>query len=180
MKDGCRLLMETIVSIEHFNIKEILVHGLYNSWKTFSLLYRPSTVHPLCHDIAYKSCGSSSHAPHAYEHPPVKPANQVRCCLSCRPCLQKRWLSCQQNQPFEEDFPYHLGWLSVTVDALVPSKAPFSNPPKLCRTLCWPPNCRWLVTVLPQGNVELHFDSFFTTYFNGGWRGEWQSCGNRW
>ena len=46
-------------------------------------------------------------------------------------------------------------------------KAPFSNPPKLCGTLCWPPNCRWLVTVLPQGNVELHFDLFFTPYFNG-------------
>ena len=60
--------------------------------------------------------------------------------------------------------------LSVTVDAPVPRKAPFSNPPKLCGTLCWPPNCRWLVTVLPQGNVELHFDFFFTAYFNG-WRG---------
>jgi hypothetical protein len=88
--------------------------------------------------------------------------------------LQKRWFSCQRNQPFEEDFSYHLGWLSVTVDALIPSKAPFSNPPKLCGTLCWPPNCRWLVAVLPQGNVELHFDLFFTAYFNGGW---WEGCG---
>ena len=88
--------------------------------------------------------------------------------------LQKRWLSCQLNQPFEEDFSYHLGLLSVTFDALVPSKAPFSNPPNLCGTLCWPPNCCWLITVLPQGNVKLHFDLFFTAYFNGGWRGE---CG---
>ena len=28
-----------------------------------------------------------------------------------------------------------------------------------------------LVTVLPQGNVKLHFDLFFTAYFNGGCRG---------
>ena len=87
--------------------------------------------------------------------------------------LQKRWLSCQRNQPFEEDFSYHLGWLSVIVRVL-PSKAPFSNSPKLCRTLCWSPNCRWLVTVLLQGNVELHIDLFFTAYFNRGW---WGECG---
>jgi hypothetical protein len=88
--------------------------------------------------------------------------------------LQKRCFSCQQKPTFEEDFSSHLGWLSVTVRALLPSKAPFSNPPKVCGTLCWPPNCRWLVTVLPQGNVELHFDLMFTPYFNGGWRRE---CG---
>ena len=45
MKDGCRLLIKISVFIEHFNVKEILVHGLYNSWRTFSLLYRSSTVH---------------------------------------------------------------------------------------------------------------------------------------
>jgi len=96
----------------------------------------------------------------------------------CR--YKKKLFSCQRNQPFE-DFSYHLGWLSVTVRAVLPSKAPFSNPTKLCGTLCWPPNCHWLVTVLPQGNVELHFVVFFTAYFNGGWQGGvWQSCGNRW
>ena len=168
VKDGCRLLIKTIVFIEHFSVKEILLHGLYSSWKTFTLLYRLSTVHSLCHDAAYKSCGASSRAPHAYQHPPVKPANRARCCLSCRP-LQKRWFSCQLNQPLEEDFFYHLGWLSVTVRAVLQSKAPFSNPPKLCGTLCWPPNCRWLVTLLPQDNVELHFHLFFTAYLNGGW-----------
>ena len=168
MKDGCRLLIKTTVFIEHFSVKEILVHGLYNSWKTFSLLYRPSTVHPLCHDAAYESCGASLCVPHAYQHPSVKPANRGLCCLSCGPCYKKGWFSCQRNQTLEEDFSYDLGWLSVTIDALVPSKAPFSSPPKLCGTLYWPPNCRWLVTVLPQGNVELHFDWFFTTYFNGG------------
>ena len=79
--------------------------------------------------------------------------------------VTKRWFSCQWSQPFEEDFSYHLGWLSV------PSKAPFSDPPMSCRTLFWQPNCRWLVTVLPQGNVKLNFDLFFTAYFNGGWCG---------
>jgi len=89
VKDGCRLLIKTIVFIEHFNVKEILLHGLYNSWKTFSLLYMPSTVHPLCHGAAYESCGASSCAPHAYQNPSVKPANRAQCCLSCRPCYKK-------------------------------------------------------------------------------------------
>jgi hypothetical protein len=40
-----------------------------------------------------------------------------------------------------------------------------------CRTLCWPPNCRWLVTILPQGNVKLHFELFSTAFLMvvGGW-----------
>jgi hypothetical protein len=91
--------------------------------------------------------------------------------------VKKRWLSYQRNQPFEEDLCYHFGRLSVNVRALLPSKVPFSNPTKLCGTLCWPPNCRWLVTVLPQGNVELHFDLFFTAYLNGGW---WGSAAKLW
>jgi len=36
--------------------------------------------------------------------------------------------------PFEEDFSYHLSWLSVTVRALVPSKAPFSDHSISCET----------------------------------------------
>ena len=126
VKDGCRILIQTIVFIEHFNVKEILLHGLYNSWKTFLLVYRPSTVHPLCHDAAYESCIASSRAPHAFQHPPIErdvyPVRRVT----------KMWFSWQRNLPVEEDFSYHLGWLSVTVRALLPSKAPFSNPPQLC------------------------------------------------
>ena len=89
VKDGCRLLIKTVVFIEHFSVKEILVHSLYNSWKTFLLLFRPSTLHPLCHDAAYESCGASSCAPHAYQHLSVKPTNRARCCLSCMPCTKK-------------------------------------------------------------------------------------------
>ena len=89
VKDGCRLLIKTIVFIEHFSVKEILLHGLYNSWKTFTLFYRPNAVHPLCHGAAYKSCGASSGAPHAYQHPSVKSAVRARCCLSCTPCYKK-------------------------------------------------------------------------------------------
>jgi len=58
-------------------------------WKTFTLLYRPSTVHPLCHDAAYERCGASSRAIYAYQHPSVKPTNRAQCCLSCRPCYKK-------------------------------------------------------------------------------------------
>ena len=68
LKDGCRLLINIIVFIEHFNVEEILVHVLYNSWKTYTLLYRTSTVHPLCHDAAYDSCGALSRASHTYQH----------------------------------------------------------------------------------------------------------------
>ena len=132
MKDGCKLLIKIIVFIEHFNVKEILLHGLYNSWKTFLLVYRPGTVHPLCHDAPYESCGASWRAPRAFQHPPVTPTNREQCCLSYTLCY-KNVVFLPTEPRFEEDFSYHLGWLSVTVRALLSSKAPFSNAPKLCR-----------------------------------------------
>jgi len=78
--------------------------------------------------------------------------------------VTKNWVSCQQNQPFKEDVCCCLSWLSVIFRALVQSKASFFDPPVSCRTPCWPPNCHWLVTVLPQGNVILHFELFFTAF----------------
>ena len=92
VKDECRLLIKTIVFIEHHNIKEILFHDLYNTWKTFSLLYKPSTVNLLCGDAAYDSCGASSCAPHADQHPPGKPTNRAQYWLSCRPFYKKGFL----------------------------------------------------------------------------------------
>ena len=89
VKDGCRLLIKTIVFVQHLIAKQVLLQGLYNSWKTFTLLYRPISVHPLCHNAAYESCAASSHAPHAYQHTPVKPANGALCCLSSMPCYKK-------------------------------------------------------------------------------------------
>ena len=133
MKDGCRLLIKPAVFIQHLVVKEILLHGLYNTWKT-SLLYKPSTVNPLCCDAAFDSCGASSRVHHTDQHLLGKPANRTQCWLSCRPCYKRRWFSCQRSQPFEEGFSYHFGWLSVTVCALVPSKAPFSDHPMSCRT----------------------------------------------
>jgi len=70
-------------------LKEILFHGLYNTWKTLSLLYWPSTVNALCHDAAYDSCGPSSCAPHTDQHPLGKPANQAKCWLSFWLCYKK-------------------------------------------------------------------------------------------
>ena len=93
VKDGCRLLIKTIVFVQHLIVKQVLVHCLYNSWKTFTLLYRPITVHPLCNDAAYESCGASSHAPHAYQHPPVKPVNRVLCCLCSTPFYKNGYLT---------------------------------------------------------------------------------------
>jgi hypothetical protein len=78
--------------------------------------------------------------------------------------VTKKWLFCQWNQPFEEDVSYCLSWLSVIVRTLVQSKTPFSDTPVSCRTVCWPPNCCLLVTVLKQGNVTLHFELFFTAF----------------
>jgi hypothetical protein len=38
-----------------------------------------------------------------------------------------------------------------------------------------------MVTVLPQGYIKLHFELFFTAFFNGGCLrvGTWQSFGNK-
>jgi len=58
--------------------KGIPVHGLYCTWKTFSLLYGRSTVNPVCCDAAYDSCGPLSYAPHADQHPSGEPTNRVR------------------------------------------------------------------------------------------------------
>ena len=97
----------------------------------------------------------------------------------------KKWFSCQRNQPFEEDVSYCFLFFIITT--LVQSKTPFSNPPMSCRTLCWPPNCHWLVTFLPQSNVKLHFEWLFTALLIlvGRWGGGKvveidQSCFVRW
>ena len=94
-------------------------------------------------------------------------------------CVTKKWFCCQQSQPFEEDVSYCLSCLSAIVPTLVQSKTPFSDSPMSCRTLCWPPNCPWLVTFLPQGNVKLYFELLFYSSSYIGWQvGGWQSCGN--
>jgi len=81
----------------------------------------------------------------------------------------KKWFSCQRNQPFEEDVSYCLSCLFFIIPTLVQSKTLFSDPPMSCRTLCWPPNCHWLVTVLPQGNVRLQlFCTAFLMLVGGG------------
>ena len=132
MKDYCRLLIKTVVFIQHLVVKEFLLRSLYNMWKTLSLLYKPSTVNPLCCDAAYDICRQSC-VPHADQNPPGKLANRTECWLSFRPCYKKIGFLAT-GTPFEEDFSYHLGWLSVTVQALVPSKAPFSDPSISCGT----------------------------------------------
>jgi len=70
VKDDCRLLIKTNIFVQHLNIKLILLHGLYSTWKTFSLLYNPRTVNPLCCDAAYDRCGASSCVPHTDQHLP--------------------------------------------------------------------------------------------------------------
>jgi hypothetical protein len=105
----------------------------------FSLLYGLSVVISMCCDATFNSCGPWSYAPHTNRHLPVEPANRVRRLLYSRICLKKKWFSCQQNQPFEEDVSHCLSWLSVIVRALVQSRAPLSDPPMSCRTPCWPP-----------------------------------------
>jgi hypothetical protein len=117
VKDECRLLIKTIVFIEHCNIKEIPVQGFYNTWKTVSLLYGPSTVIPVCHDTTYDSCGPS-YAPHADRHPPGKPSNQAQHWLSCRLCYKKVVLL-PTEPTIEENVSYCLSWLSVIVRALI-------------------------------------------------------------
>jgi hypothetical protein len=78
--------------------------------------------------------------------------------------LSQKSFSLQWNEPSEEDVSYCLSWLSFIIRTLVQSKMPFSNPPMSYRTLCWRPNCHWLITVLSQGNVKLHFELLFTAF----------------
>jgi len=78
--------------------------------------------------------------------------------------VTKNWFSCKWNQPLKEDVSYCLSCLSVIVCTFVQSKTLFSDPPMPCGTPCWPPNCRWVVTVLPQGNVKFHFQLYFTAF----------------
>ena len=70
------------------------------------------------------------------QYPSGKPTNQARCWLSCRTCYKKMWFSCQQNQPLQDDVSYRLGWLSVTVCALVPSRR-YSITLQFCAELCF-------------------------------------------
>jgi hypothetical protein len=121
------------------------------------------------------------HVPHVDQHLPIEPTNRARRQLSCRLCYEKKRFSCQWNKPLDYNVS-DLSWLCVIVCTHVQSKTPFSNPPMSCRTLCWPSNSRWLVTVLLQGNVELHLELFFTAFLMlvaAGGRA-WQNCGNRW
>lgn len=100
--------------------------------------------------------------------------------LSCKLCYRNMVLL-SVEPPYKEGVSYRLGWFFVIVHSIVPSNALFSDPPVLCRTIHCPPNCRWLVAVLPQGNVEFHFKFFFTALFGGcGDGGAWQSCGSMW
>ena len=134
MKDECRLLIKTVVFIEH-SVKEIPVHGLYNTWKTFSLVYGPSTVNPVCYDAAFESCGLSSYVRRADRHSPGEPAIKPSVGYPVG-SFTKNWFSCEQNQPFKEDVCCCLSWLSVIVSALVQNKLLFLDPPVSCRTLC--------------------------------------------
>ena len=154
-------------------------------WKTFSLLYNPSTVNPLCCDAAYDSCGQSC-APHADQHPPGKLANWTGCWLSFRPCY-KNLVFLPLEPTIQGGFLLSFRLALCYCPALIPSKASFSDPSISCGTPFWPPNCCWLVAVLLQGSVRLNFDLFFTLYFNGGWGGESgkvveieDSCFSRW
>ena len=94
VKDGCRLLIKRIVFVEHFSVKENLIHGLYNSWKTFTLLYRPSTqsIHfammHLTRAVGYR---------HVCPTPTKTPQSSAMLFILYA-LLQKRWFSCQRNQ----------------------------------------------------------------------------------
>jgi len=74
MKDDFRLLIKATLFIQHLILKDILLHDLYSMWKTFSLLYKLSTVNPLCCGAAYDSCGASLRLPHTDQHLPVNPS----------------------------------------------------------------------------------------------------------
>jgi len=85
--------------------------------------------------------------------------------------VTKKWFSCQQNQPFEEDVSYCLRWLSVIVCALVQSKAPFFDPQ--CHAELRVDH--QTVTDWSQFCCKAVSDfilSYFLQLFYGGWQGE--------
>ena len=100
VKDDFILLIKETVFIEHLIVKEFC-HGLYNTWKTFSHLYWPSTVNSLCCDAAYDSRRASLCAPHADQHRLVNPPIERNIGYPVGP-VTKKVVSCQRNQPFEE------------------------------------------------------------------------------
>jgi len=59
----------------------------------------------------------------------VNPPTKQNFGYPASPATKKRWFSSQRNQPVGEDDSYCFGCLSVTVCALVSSKAPFSDLP---------------------------------------------------
>jgi hypothetical protein len=77
-----------------------IVYKPRNMWKNFSLLYRPNTINPVCHDTAYDSCGSVLTNPHL-DNPPIEPDFGYPVGKK-----KKKWFSCQLNLPFEEDVCY--------------------------------------------------------------------------
>jgi hypothetical protein len=140
---------------------------LYNSWKTFWLLYGPSKVNSVFHDAAYDSCGPLWYAPRPNKHPACEPNNQAERGYFVG-SITKKWFSCQWNQPFEEDLL--LLKLAVIVPTLVESNTPLYNCPMFCRTL-WTTELSLSGHTFAASNVKLHFEFFFTAFlwcFQGG------------
>jgi len=97
--------------------------------------------------------------------------------------VTKKVFSCERKQPIKEDVSYHYGWFTVIVCVFVQSEVPFSDPSVSCLTPCWPSDFRWLVAVLPQGNICLYW-VIHTAFFGlRQWvegREAWQCCGSSW
>jgi len=81
VKDDCRLLIKTVVFIQHLVVKEILLHGLSNTWKTFSLFI--GQAHSIfCAMVQHLTTVGHRHVRPTLtntQQPPSKPASQVQC-----------------------------------------------------------------------------------------------------
>jgi hypothetical protein len=89
-------------------------------------------------------------------------------CIMKAHFYKNKLFSCQQKQQIQEDNYYRLGWVSVTLHALVRSRLPLSDPPISCGTTCWPLHHRWLVAVFPRGNVGFRFEFFPAVFLEWG------------
>ena len=120
MKDDCRHLIKQLSLYSTSSLRKFcyMVCTIRVKHSHFYVSQAQST---LCAVMQLMTAMGHRHVcptPTNTQYPPSKPASQVQS-YPLSP-VTKRWFSCQQNKPLEEDVSYHLGSLPVTVCALVP------------------------------------------------------------
>jgi len=129
VKDGCLLLIKTVVFIEQKNASMLrkfcsIVCAILGKRSRICIGWAQS-LH----------CAVMQHMRAVWHHhvrptltnahyPPGKPVNRARCWLSCRPCYKNGGFLANGTNHLRR-MSYHLSWLSVTVRILVQVRCDF-------------------------------------------------------